>query len=53
MADWHVVENSGRTLVGLIEQHLAALSIGNVGVGLVTAAAFPALSLVGSCSGSA
>ena len=48
MADWHVVENTGRTLVGLIEQRLAALAIGNVGVGLVTSAAFPALATTSS-----
>jgi hypothetical protein len=43
MADWHVVENTGRTLVTLIEQRVAALAIPNVTVGLVTTAAFPTL----------
>lgn len=48
MADWHVVEYTGRTLVGMVERRLAALAIGNVGVGLVTAAAFPALATTSS-----
>ena len=43
MADWRVVENTGQTLVSLIERRLEQLAIHNVGVGLVTPAAFPAL----------
>lgn len=43
MADWRVVENTGRTLVALIERRLAQLAIPGVGVGIVTPAAFVAL----------
>lgn len=43
MADWRVVENTGQTLVTLIERRIAQLAIPNVSVGLVTPAAFPAL----------
>ena len=43
MANWRVVENTGQTLVALIERRIAQLLIPNVTVGLVTPAAFPAL----------
>lgn len=43
MADWRVVENTGRTLVRLIEQRVAALGIPGVTVGLTTTAAFEPL----------
>jgi hypothetical protein len=43
MADWHVVENVGRTLVLLIERRIGELAIGGVTVALTTTAAFPAL----------
>lgn len=43
MADWRVIENTGQTLVGLIERHVALLGIPNVGVGVVTPMAFPSL----------
>jgi len=43
MADWRVVENTGRTLVRLIERRIAALAIPNVTVSLTTTAAFRTL----------
>lgn len=43
MADWRVIENTGQTLVGLVERHVAQLGIPNVGVGVVTPMAFPSL----------
>lgn len=43
MADWRVVENTGRTLVRLIERRVSALAIPNVTVSLNTTAAFPKL----------
>jgi hypothetical protein len=43
VADWHVIENTGRTLVSLIERRIAREGIANVTVSLVTAAAFGAL----------
>lgn len=47
MADWHVIENSGRTLVALIERRLKRAGIMNVTVGLVTAAGFEKLAVAG------
>jgi hypothetical protein len=43
MADWRVVENTGQTLVRLIERRIAQLGIPNVTVGLVTSSAYSAL----------
>lgn len=43
MASWHVVENTGLTLVALLQRRVDALGLAGVTVGLVTAAAFPAL----------
>lgn len=43
MADWRVIENTGQTLVGLVERHVAQLGIPNVGVGVVTPMAFASL----------
>lgn len=48
MASWRVVEYVGRTLVRLIEQRIGLLGIPGVTVGLVTGAAFPALSTGGA-----
>ncbi|MBK4216501.1 DUF4255 domain-containing protein [Paracoccus caeni] len=43
MANWRVIENAGRTLVDVLDRHIVALGIPNVGVGLVTPAAFTSL----------
>lgn len=43
MADWRVIENTGQTLVELVDRHIASLGIPNVGVGIVTPAAFSSL----------
>lgn len=43
MADWHVIENSGRTLVALIERRLTRAGISNVVVSVVTARGFEKL----------
>lgn len=43
MADWRVIENTGQTLAGLLDRHVAALGIAGVGVGVVTPAAFASL----------
>ncbi|MBJ3764433.1 DUF4255 domain-containing protein [Maribius pontilimi] len=43
MANWRVVENTGRTLVELLDRHIGLLGIPNVTVGLVTPAAFGTL----------
>jgi hypothetical protein len=48
MADWRVVENTGRTIVRLIDRQLVALGVPNVTVGLTTAAAFSALATTAS-----
>lgn len=44
MADWRVIENTGQTLAELLDRHIGALGIPNVGVGVVTPAAFASLS---------
>lgn len=43
MASWQVVENTGLTLVALLQRRVAALGLAGVQVGLVTAAAFATL----------
>jgi hypothetical protein len=43
MADWRVVENTGRTLVRLIERRIAQLGIPNVTVAQVSSSAFTPL----------
>jgi hypothetical protein len=43
VADWRVIENTGQTLAELLDRHIAALGIPNVGVGVATPAAFAAL----------
>jgi Pvc16 N-terminal domain len=43
MANWRVVENTGMTLVGLLQRHITGLGIPGVRVDLVTPAAFPSL----------
>ena len=43
MADWRLIENAGQTLVEMLDRHIAALGIPNVGVGVVTPAAFASL----------
>jgi hypothetical protein len=43
VANWHVIENTGLTLVALIERRLAREGIANVTVSLVTTAAFTIL----------
>jgi len=46
MANWRVIENTGQTLVALLERRLAALGIANVSVGLVTTSSFTTLATV-------
>jgi hypothetical protein len=43
MASWHVIENTGLTLVDLLQRRVDALGLAGVTVRLCTAAAFPAL----------
>jgi len=43
MSGWQVIENTGLTLVAVLERRLAALGLGGVTVGLATAAGFPSL----------
>jgi hypothetical protein len=43
MANWRVIENTGRTIVRLIERQIAILGIPNVTVMLASAEAFPLL----------
>jgi|PlaIllAssembly_1097288.scaffolds.fasta_scaffold30503_1 Pvc16 N-terminal domain len=40
MASWQVIENTGLTLVSLLQRRVDALGLAGVNVGLVTAAAF-------------
>ena len=44
MASWQVIENSGLTLVALLQRRVSLLGLAGVDVGLVTSAAFRALS---------
>lgn len=43
MADWRVIEFTGQTIAQLVRRHLSRLSISNVTVDVVTAAAFGTL----------
>jgi Pvc16 N-terminal domain len=43
MADWHVIDNTGRTLVAILQQRFQQLGLLNVTVGVVTTASFTTL----------